>query len=120
MEFSGRQTCLSGVEEPCPRQRVHRARPLTAHVRDKLRVLIFNWRDIRHRRAGGAEVMTHGYARNLVRRGHAVTLFTGGITGAPVEETIDGVTVVRRGGPVTTRIHAPRWYREQRRKGRDF
>jgi glycosyltransferase involved in cell wall biosynthesis len=64
--------------------------------------------------------MTHGYARNLVRRGHAVTLFTGGITGAPVEETIDGVTVVRRGGPVTTRIHAPRWYREQRRKGRDF
>ena len=64
--------------------------------------------------------MTHGYARNLVRRGHAVTLFTGAIMGAPDEETIDGVSVVRRGGPVTTRIHAPRWYREQRRRGRDF
>ena len=64
--------------------------------------------------------MTHGYARNLVSNGHAVTLFTGAIPGAPVEETIDGVKLVRRGGPVTTRIHALRWYRGQRRRGRDF
>jgi glycosyltransferase involved in cell wall biosynthesis len=64
--------------------------------------------------------MTHGYARNLVRHGHAVTLFSSAVPGLPVEETIEGITVVRRGGAVTTRIHAPRWYREQQRRGRDF
>jgi glycosyltransferase involved in cell wall biosynthesis len=82
--------------------------------------LILNWRDIRHDRAGGAEVLTHEHARRLVQNGHAVTLFSGATAGAPREETIDGVTVVRRGGPVTTRVHAARWYRAQQRMGRRF
>jgi glycosyltransferase involved in cell wall biosynthesis len=47
-------------------------------------------------------------------------LFAGATPGAPPEETIDGVTVVRRGGPVTTRFHARRWYREVRRSGTIF
>jgi glycosyltransferase involved in cell wall biosynthesis len=64
--------------------------------------------------------MTHEHARRLVDRGHEVTLFTASAVGAPVEETIDGVTVVRRGGPVTTRFHVPRWYREQQRSHASF
>jgi glycosyltransferase involved in cell wall biosynthesis len=85
-----------------------------------LRVLFLNWRDIRHHRAGGAEVLTHEHARRLVRRGHEVTLFTGATAGVPQEETIDGVAIVRHGGPVTTRVHAARWYRAKRRAGVRF
>jgi len=55
-----------------------------------------------------------------VTRGHEVTLFVGATRGASPEETIDGVTVVRRGGPVTTRFQARRWYREARRSGTSF
>ena len=36
--------------------------------------------------------------------------------GQPRTESIDGVEVIRSGGPVTTRLHALRWYRMQRRK----
>jgi glycosyltransferase involved in cell wall biosynthesis len=85
-----------------------------------LRVLILNWRDLRHPKAGGAEVLTHEHARRLVARGHEVTLISGAAAGIPSDEVIDGVHVVRRGGAVTTRWHAVRWYREQRRRGRRF
>jgi glycosyltransferase involved in cell wall biosynthesis len=64
--------------------------------------------------------MTHEHARRLVGRGHEVTLFAGAAAGAPAYETVDGVAVVRRGGPVTTRFHARRWFREQRRQGHEF
>jgi glycosyltransferase involved in cell wall biosynthesis len=93
--------------------------PEPGHDRS-LRVLILNWRDLRHPKAGGAEVLTHEHARRLVARGHEVTLISGAAVGMPSDEVIDGVRVVRRGGAVTTRWHAVRWYREQRRGGRRF
>ena len=79
-----------------------------------LRILILNWRDLRHPRAGGAEVLTHEHARRLVERGHDVTLFVGKAPGAPASETLDGVHVLRRGGPMTTRLHACSSFRRQR------
>jgi glycosyltransferase involved in cell wall biosynthesis len=85
-----------------------------------LDVLVLNWRDLRHPRAGGAEVLTHGHARRLVERGHRLTMFVGAAEGVPHEETIDGVRLIRRGGPVTTRLHALRWYRREARAGRRF
>lgn len=85
-----------------------------------LDVLVLNWRDLRHPRSGGAEVLTHGHARRLVERGHRVTMFVGEAEGAPGEELVDGVRVVRRGGPVTTRAHALRWYRRQVRANGHF
>jgi glycosyltransferase involved in cell wall biosynthesis len=85
-----------------------------------LDVLILNWRDLRHPRSGGAEVLTHGHARRLVERGHRVTMFVGKAEGGPGEEFVDGVRVVRRGGPVTTRAHALRWYRRQTRTNGRF
>jgi glycosyltransferase involved in cell wall biosynthesis len=47
-------------------------------------------------------------------------LFVGAAEGAPAEEIVDGVRVIRRGGAVTTRAHALRWYRRQRAAGRQF
>jgi glycosyltransferase involved in cell wall biosynthesis len=61
-------------------------------------------------------VLTHEHARRLVKRGHRVTLFVGAVRGQPGKDTIDGVEVVRSGGPVTTRLHALQWYRAQRER----
>jgi glycosyltransferase involved in cell wall biosynthesis len=73
-----------------------------------MRVLILNWRDIRSPRAGGAEHVTHEVARRLVERGWCVTWLSSRVEGAPAEEVIDGVQLVRRGNEVTTRFHARR------------
>jgi glycosyltransferase involved in cell wall biosynthesis len=53
----------------------------------------------------------------LVERGHRVALFVGAVEGQPGKENIDGVDVIRSGGPVTTRFHAFRWYRAQQEEG---
>ena len=60
-------------------------------------------------------MLTHQHARRLVERGHRVTLFVGAVKGQPRTETIDGVDVIRAGGPVTTRLHAFRWCRARRK-----
>ena len=64
---------------------------------DKLRILIFNWRDTKHKWAGGAEVYTHELAKRLVKDGNSVTLFCGNADSAR-NEVIDGVQIFRRGG----------------------
>ena len=64
----------------------------------KLRILIFNWRDIRHVWAGGAEVYVHELARRWVAQGHHVTLFCSSDRQSLPNEKIDGVEIIRRGG----------------------
>lgn len=65
------------------------------------RVLILNWRDIEHPQAGGAERYMHEISRQWVLAGVEVTWFTG--RGGSQEPTgnIDGVRVVRMGGPLS-------------------
>jgi glycosyltransferase involved in cell wall biosynthesis len=73
-----------------------------------MRVLILNWRDIRSPRAGGAEHVTHEVARRLVERGWVVSWLSSRVEGAPDEEVIDGIQLIRRGTELTTRLHARR------------
>ncbi|UCF78333.1 MAG: glycosyltransferase family 4 protein [Candidatus Eiseniibacteriota bacterium] len=63
----------------------------------KLNVLAFNWRDIEHTEAGGAEVHLHEILRWLARRGHSVTLLSSMFEGCRAETEIDGIRVLRRG-----------------------
>jgi glycosyltransferase involved in cell wall biosynthesis len=62
-----------------------------------IRVLAFNWRDIKHPEAGGAEVHLHEIMKGLVSRGHDVTLLCSSFPKAPREERIDGVETLRAG-----------------------
>jgi glycosyltransferase involved in cell wall biosynthesis len=62
-----------------------------------LRILVFNWKDLAHPAAGGAEVLTEEVARSLVARGHSVTLFAAAVAGRPERENVEGVRIVRRG-----------------------
>ncbi len=63
-----------------------------------MKILWFNWRDIKNPEAGGAEVYTHEIAKRLVKKGHSVTLFTAEFSHCRQEEIVDGVNIIRRGG----------------------
>ncbi len=81
-----------------------------------MRILIFNWRDIRNPEAGGAEIYTHEIARRLVERGYSVTLFTSRFDGCEREEIIDGVGIVREGNRYTVYLKARNFYRKNAEK----
>jgi len=74
-----------------------------------MRILWFNWRDIKHPEAGGAEVVTHEVMRRFVKRGYEMTLFCPKVQGRPSREIIDGVKIVREGGKYTV-YHKGRSY----------
>ncbi len=64
----------------------------------KLRILVFNWRDLKHKWAGGAEVYIHELSRRWVKEGNEVMVFCGNDGGSPRYSKIDGVNIIRRGG----------------------
>lgn len=78
-----------------------------------LNILIFNWKDLAHPAAGGAEVYTEGFARELVARGHSVTLFVAAVAGRPAEEFVGGVRVIRRGGRIGVYRAARRYWKHE-------
>jgi glycosyltransferase involved in cell wall biosynthesis len=84
-----------------------------------MRILVINWQDIRNPLGGGAEVHMHEIFSRIARRGHSVTLLCSGFPGAPAEETIDGITVVRRGSRELFNFIVPFAYRTLRKRGFD-
>jgi len=71
------------------------------------RILLINWRDIRHPEAGGAEVHAHEIFRRLADRGHSVTFLTCAWPGAEPQAEIDGIRVVRGGRNPTFNYAVP-------------
>ncbi len=63
-----------------------------------MKILIFNWQDIKNPLAGGAEVHLHEIFSRIAKMGHEVTLYCSSFKGARSEETINGIRVVREGG----------------------
>lgn len=86
-------------------------------MRESLRILWLNWRDLKHPLAGGAEVYTHEVARRLAARGHEIVLATSRPPGLPEREEVDGYTVIRRGGRLTVYPAARKTYHELKRQG---
>jgi glycosyltransferase involved in cell wall biosynthesis len=62
------------------------------------RVVILNWRDIRHPQSGGAEQYMHQIARRWVGRGARVTWLTARAPGQARREVVDGIEILRAGG----------------------
>jgi glycosyltransferase involved in cell wall biosynthesis len=60
-------------------------------------ILAINWQDIRNPYAGGAEVHFHEIFKRVAAAGHRVTLLCCGYPGAPPEEEIDGIHIMRCG-----------------------
>lgn len=87
-----------------------------------MRILILNWRDIKHEWAGGSEVYIFELAKRWVKMGHTVTLFCGQDVREklPDEETIQGIKVVRRGGRFSIYMWAAVYYFKKFRKQCDI
>lgn len=64
----------------------------------KKRILIFNWRDMRHSFAGGAEAYIESMARHWAAAGSKITIFSGNDGLSPRRENSNGVEIIRRGG----------------------
>lgn len=77
-----------------------------------MRILIFNWRDLKNPKAGGAEMFTEEMAKRWVSWGHQVTLFTSAFPGALPKEKVEGVEIIRKGRQFTVHWHAYRYYKK--------
>lgn len=75
-----------------------------------MRILWFNWRDIKNPEAGGAEVFTHEVMRRLVCQGYEATLFTAEFDGCLATENVDGVNIVRSGNKYSVYNKAKSFY----------
>lgn len=84
--------------------------PALKHNKAGKNILIFNWRDMRHAYAGGAEVYVHEMAKRWVKSGNNVTLFCGNDSKSPSYEVIDGVEIIRRGGFYFVYVWATLYY----------
>ncbi|MGY1710114.1 glycosyltransferase family 4 protein [Geodermatophilus sp. SYSU D00758] len=79
------------------------------------RILLLNWRDLRHPRAGGAEVYCQEIGERFAAAGAEVTLFTSDFPGAPLAEMRGGVDVLRCGGTFGVYLRAAQHLRRRRR-----
>lgn len=66
-----------------------------------MKILIFNWRDIRNPMSGGAEILTHEVAKRWVKKGNEVIQISSEFPKSKREEIIDGVRIIRLGFPDT-------------------
>ena len=83
---------------------------LSQPMEGKLNILIFNWRDKKHKWGGGAEEYIHEIARRWVDDGNSVTLFCGNDYESKKNEVIDGIEIMRRGGFYTMYVWAAIYY----------
>jgi glycosyltransferase involved in cell wall biosynthesis len=81
-----------------------------------MRILWYNWRDIKNPDAGGAEVFTHEVCKRLVKQDdvQSITLFAASFEGCQPEETIDGVRVIRRGNKYSVYKKAREFYNQNK------
>lgn len=79
-------------------------------------IVLLNWRDLRHGRAGGAEVYCSFVAERLAELGQEVVLLTSRDAGLPARERVGGYEVRRYGGPLSVYPLALAWLAWHRRE----
>lgn len=77
-----------------------------------MKILIYNWRDIKNPDAGGAEVFTHENLKRWVGKGHTITMFSSSFPGCNREELLDGIRIIRDGGKYTVYLKAKEYYKK--------
>ena len=72
-------------------------------------IVVLNWRDRSHPRAGGAELYCERVAAELADDGLTVTYLTSRVSGAPRVEDRDGFRVIRMGRTLTVYVAVLVW-----------
>jgi glycosyltransferase involved in cell wall biosynthesis len=70
-----------------------------------MRILMLAWRDMKHPKGGGAEVVTDIYLKGLAKKGHDIILFSSLFKGARKEEEYDGYKIIRDGNQLGVYFH---------------
>ena len=79
-----------------------------------MRILLYNWRDLKHPLAGGAEVYSDTVATEWVKMGHSVTLFCAAVEGECKREvSVNGYEIVRRGSRHGVYREAKRFWKQE-------
>ncbi|MDP1688505.1 MAG: glycosyltransferase [bacterium] len=94
--------------------------PVLKVLAGKQRILILNWRDTKHIFAGGAEMYVQEIAKEWVKDGHIVTIFSGNDGKNSEREIVGGVQIIRRGGFYLVYVWAFLYYFIQFRKRYDI
>lgn len=83
-----------------------------------MRILWFNWKDIRYFEVGGVEVYIYEIVKRLVEKGYEVIFFILYFNGVEKEDEIDGVKIVRSGKIVgffdMVYFYVKRFYRDNK------
>jgi len=81
-----------------------------------MKILIFNWRDIKNPKAGGSEQYFHEIARRWVENGHKVSWISGGWKNCLKKEIINGIHVKRTGNELSLYLLSPLAYSKLKEK----
>jgi glycosyltransferase involved in cell wall biosynthesis len=78
-----------------------------------MKILVINWRCIKNPEMGGAEVHLHEIFKRVAAAGNDVTLVAHAFNGAPKQEIIDGIKVIRVGNKVLFDVAVKRFYKSK-------
>jgi glycosyltransferase involved in cell wall biosynthesis len=81
-----------------------------------MKILVFNWQDIKNPLGGGAEVHLHEVFKRIAALGHEVTLCCHRFDGSSEFENIDGIEVIRKGRRSIFNFKVPGIYRKITKK----
>lgn len=80
-----------------------------------MKLLWFNWRDLKNPESGGAEVLTHEIASRLIKkRNYEITFFTSQFPNSLSHEIIDGLEIIRKGGKFRVYGNAKKYYKKNK------
>lgn len=77
-----------------------------------MKILIYNWKDIKNPKAGGAEIVSFKIAKRLKVAGHQVSWFCRSYPGSKEYEEIEGIKIFRKGGVLSTYFYGWRFYQK--------
>lgn len=73
-----------------------------------LHIVLLDYRDVTHPEAGGAETYLNELFQRVSQRGHRITLVCAGYRGAPREDRIGAIRVLRTGNKATANLAVAR------------
>jgi len=83
-----------------------------------VKILLIEYRDMKHPEAGGAEIVLFEVFRRIVALGHQVDYLCNGFDGGAREESQEGIRIIRRGRQAYFNYLVPWIYRRELRANR--